>query len=105
MNAVSRRYSRIATTSRRRRRATMRSCRSWRAGGRAFFSLKDQTFCDHDDALPGAGKPYTVFTPYKRNWLASLTPDALKPYASEENLSALAKPPNGVKQGIPSLET
>ncbi|WP_375508393.1 cryptochrome/photolyase family protein, partial [uncultured Caballeronia sp.] len=71
----------------------------------AFFTFKDQTIFHQDDVLTGAGKPYTVFTPYKRNWLASLTPDALKPYASEENLSALAKSPAGVKHGIPSLES
>ncbi len=52
----------------------------------AFFTFKDQTIFHQDDVLTGAGKPYTVFTPYKRNWLASLTPDALKPYASEDHL-------------------
>lgn len=58
-----------------------------------FFTFKDQTIFHQNDVLTGAGKPYTVFTPYKRNWLASLTPDSLKPYASEDHLSALAKPP------------
>lgn len=72
--------------------------------GLAFFTFKDQTVFDHDDVLTGAGKPYTVFTPYKRNWLATLTPDALKPYASEDALSALAKPPSNVKHAIPSLD-
>src|ERR1700676_1825984 len=70
--------------------------------GVVFFGFKDQTISYQDDVLTGAGKPYTVFTPYKRNWLASLTPDALKPYESEENLAALARPPAGVKHGIPS---
>jgi deoxyribodipyrimidine photo-lyase len=72
--------------------------------GVAFFTFKDQTIFDHDDVLTGAGKPYTVFTPYKRNWLATLTPDTLKPYASEDALSALAKPPSRVKHVIPSLD-
>ena len=71
----------------------------------AFFTFKDQVIFHQDDVLTGAGKPYTVFTPYKRNWLASLTPDALKPYASEDNLAALARPPAGVKHAIPSLES
>jgi deoxyribodipyrimidine photo-lyase len=71
----------------------------------AFFTFKDQTIFDGDDVLTGAGKPYTVFTPYKRNWLASLTPDSLKPYGSEDHLSALAKPPAGVKHAMPSLES
>jgi deoxyribodipyrimidine photo-lyase len=71
----------------------------------AFFTFKDQVIFHQDDVLTGAGKPYTVFTPYKRNWLASLTPDALRPYASEDNLAALERPPGGVKHGIPSLES
>ncbi len=69
----------------------------------AFFTFKDQTIFHQDDVLTGAGKPYTVFTPYKRNWLASLTPDVLKPYASEDHLDALAKPPGG--HSIVSLDT
>jgi deoxyribodipyrimidine photo-lyase len=69
----------------------------------AFFMFRDQAVFDHDDVMTGAGKPYTVFTPYKRKWLAALTPDALKPYASEDHLSALAKPPAGVKHAVPSL--
>lgn len=69
----------------------------------AFFTFKDQAVFDHDDVLTGANKPYTVFTPYKRKWLATLTPDALKPYASEDHLQALAKPPSDVKHAMPSL--
>ncbi|WP_250513786.1 deoxyribodipyrimidine photo-lyase [Caballeronia sp. INDeC2] len=68
----------------------------------AFFTFRDQAVFDHDDVMTGAGKPYTVFTPYKRKWLATLTPDALKPYASEDHLNALGKPPAGVKHAIPS---
>ncbi|WP_244815377.1 deoxyribodipyrimidine photo-lyase [Caballeronia sp. Lep1P3] len=69
----------------------------------AFFGFKDQAIFDHDDVLTGSGKPYTVFTPYKRKWLETLTPDALTPYASEDHLHALAKPLAGVKCEIPSL--
>jgi deoxyribodipyrimidine photo-lyase len=69
----------------------------------AFFSFKDQAVFDHDEVMTGADKPYTVFTPYKRKWLETLTPDALKPYASEDHLNALAKPPSGVKHALPSL--
>ncbi|KNH06538.1 Deoxyribodipyrimidine photolyase [Candidatus Burkholderia brachyanthoides] len=69
----------------------------------AFFSFKDQAVFDHDEVMTGADKPYTVFTPYKRKWLQTLTPDALKPYASEDHLNALAKPPSGVRHAMPSL--
>ncbi|MDR5804174.1 deoxyribodipyrimidine photo-lyase [Caballeronia sp. LZ001] len=70
----------------------------------AFFTFKDQSIFDHDDVLTGSSKPYTVFTPYKRKWLATLTPDALKPYASEDHLNVLAKPPGNVRHAIPSLD-
>ncbi|AET89934.1 Deoxyribodipyrimidine photo-lyase [Burkholderia sp. YI23] len=69
----------------------------------AFFTFKDQAVFDHDDVMTGAGKPYTVFTPYKRKWLQTLTPDALKPYASEDRLNALARPPATARHAIPSL--
>jgi deoxyribodipyrimidine photo-lyase len=75
------------------------------SSGVAFFTFKDQAIFDQDDVMTGAGKPYTVFTPYKRNWLASLTPDSLEPYASEDKLSMLGRPPAGVKHGLPSLES
>ncbi|WP_250472915.1 deoxyribodipyrimidine photo-lyase [Caballeronia sp. GAFFF1] len=69
----------------------------------AFFEFKDQAIFDRDEVLTGSAKPYTVFTPYKRKWLETLTPDALQPYASEDNLHALGKPPAQSDQGIPSL--
>ncbi|VXC35457.1 Deoxyribodipyrimidine photo-lyase [Burkholderia sp. 8Y] len=69
----------------------------------AFFGFKDQAIFDRDEVLTGSGKPYTVFTPYKRKWLETLTPDALQPYALEDHLHALGKPPAHADQGIPSL--
>jgi len=77
--------------------------RTLASAGVAFFSFKDQAIFDHDDVLTGAGKPYTVFTPYKRKWLETLTPDALAPYASEDHLHALTKPAAQADTGIPSL--
>ena len=41
--------------------------------GVAFHSLKDQAIFDGDEVLTQAGKPYTVFTPYKNAWLKRLT--------------------------------
>ncbi len=71
--------------------------------GIAFFTFKDQAVFDHDEVITGADKPYTIFTPYKRKWLQTLTPYALAPYASEDHLNALGKPPPNVKHAIPSL--
>jgi deoxyribodipyrimidine photo-lyase len=44
-----------------------------RASGVAFHDLKDQAIFDKDEILTQAGKPYSVFTPYKNAWLRRLT--------------------------------
>ena len=38
-----------------------------------FHCLKDQAIFDGDEVLTQAGKPFTVFTPYKNAWLKRLT--------------------------------
>lgn len=47
--------------------------------GIAFESFKDQAIFDGAEVLTQAGKPYTVFTPYKNAWLKRLTDDDLNP--------------------------
>ncbi|CAM2141444.1 deoxyribodipyrimidine photo-lyase [Pararobbsia alpina] len=59
----------------------------------AFFSFKDQVIFEKDELLTGQKRPYTVFTPYKRAWLAAVTPGALAPYAVDDYLHTLARPP------------
>lgn len=70
--------------------------------GASFRSFKDQVIFEKNDVLKDDGKPYTVFTPYKRKWLATLTEDDLKPNVirSPEKKFLQTKP----KQ-IPSLES
>ncbi|PKO35219.1 MAG: deoxyribodipyrimidine photolyase [Betaproteobacteria bacterium HGW-Betaproteobacteria-7] len=41
--------------------------------GIAFADLKDQAIFDGDEVLTQAGKPFSVFTPYKNAWLKRLT--------------------------------
>lgn len=41
--------------------------------GIAFYSFKDQAIFDQDEVLTLAGKPFSVFTPYKNAWLKRLT--------------------------------
>ncbi|CAM2066126.1 Deoxyribodipyrimidine photo-lyase [Sulfidibacter corallicola] len=43
------------------------------ASGATFESFKDQCVFERNQILNQSGSPYTVFTPYKRKWLASLT--------------------------------
>ncbi len=40
-----------------------------RGSGIGFHRFKDQVIFEEDEILKNDGKPYTVFTPYKRKWL------------------------------------
>ena len=42
------------------------------AKGIAFHTFKDHVIFEADEVLKDDGKPYTVFTPYSRKWLARL---------------------------------
>jgi deoxyribodipyrimidine photo-lyase len=44
-----------------------------RGAGIAFLQFKDQAIFDGDEILTQAGRPYTVFTPFKNAWLKRLT--------------------------------
>lgn len=59
--------------------------------GVVFRSFKDQVIFERDEVVKDDGKPYTVFTPYSRKWLARLSPGDLKQVPSEDNLDMLFK--------------
>jgi len=42
------------------------------AKGKEFKSYKDQVIFEYDEVTKDDGLPYTVFTPYKRKWMAKL---------------------------------
>ncbi|QDX81788.1 deoxyribodipyrimidine photolyase [Denitratisoma sp. DHT3] len=63
------------------------------ADGRAMRGSKDQVIFERDEVLSGAGRPYAVFTPYRRAWLARLTPQDLAPHPVQPWLARLAPPP------------
>lgn len=69
------------------------------ADGIAFESFKDQAVLDGDEVLTRAGRPYTVFTPYRKAWLERLTEDDWQPCQSTGG--CLAAPPGA--GGVPSL--
>ena len=71
------------------------------AAGRRLHTFKDQVIFERDEVLTGAGRPFSVFTPYKNAWLKALTPFHLRSYEVEKYLSALAPPP--VAAAIPPL--
>jgi deoxyribodipyrimidine photo-lyase len=67
--------------------------------GRQLVLHKDQVVFDGDEVLTQAGKPYTVFTPYRNAWLRRLHEPGITRHASED--SALTMPP--VPFGVPDL--
>jgi len=71
--------------------------------GRRLHTFKDQVIFERDEVLTGAGRPFSVFTPYKNAWLKSLTPFHLQAYSVQKHLGALAPPP--VVAELPPLET
>lgn len=42
------------------------------AAGKQFLQYKDHVIFEYDEVTKDDGKPYTVFTPYKRKWLTKL---------------------------------
>ena len=57
-----------------------------------FKTFKDQVIFERDEVVKDDGTPYTVYTPYSKNWLAKLNKFYYKPYPTEKyknNLLAL----------------
>jgi len=71
--------------------------------GVALHTSKDHVVFERSELLTQAGKPYTVFTPYKNAWLRKLEPFFLKAYPTERHADALAPPPAGIAERMPTL--
>ncbi len=67
--------------------------------GAAFHTFKDQVIFEKSEILTGQGKPYTVYTPYRKSWENKLRAADLKPFSSEQNLE------NIIKQKFPETPT
>jgi deoxyribodipyrimidine photo-lyase len=61
------------------------------ATGRSLNLVKDCVIFELDEVLTAAGKPYHVFTPYKRAWLGKLNDCYLTAYPVERYLDRLAQ--------------
>ncbi len=59
-----------------------------------MHSFKDQAIFERDEVLTQSGRPYTVFTPYKKAWLAKLTDFFIKAYPVAKYAQALAPLPS-----------
>src|SRR5262249_23134016 len=64
---------------------------------------KDQVIFECDEVRTQQGTSFSVFTPYKRAWLASLTPGHLAPHSVDRQPGALAMPPT-LSGDVPALE-
>ena len=62
-----------------------------RERGGSLLSFKDQVIFEDCDILKADGKPYTVYTPYKKQWLAKYEAPLSEAYASEKVLKHLTK--------------
>ncbi|MDP3823650.1 MAG: deoxyribodipyrimidine photo-lyase [Burkholderiales bacterium] len=71
--------------------------------GIAWHSSKDHVVFERSELLTGAGKPYSVFTPYKNAWLKKVEPFFLKAYPIEPHADSLAAPPGQVATAVPTL--
>ena len=65
-----------------------------------LHTYKDHVIFEKDEVLTQTGKPFTVFTPYKRAWLAKLSPFYCKAYPVDVYCDALAR--SGTQ--LPTLE-
>ncbi len=70
--------------------------------GRRLHLAKDQAVFAKDEILTRSGTPFTVFTPYKRAWLAKVDDFYVKAYPVGRYASRLAPPAPG--SSLPSLE-
>lgn len=65
--------------------------------GIAFHLHKDQVIFEQDEVLTQCGKPFGVFTPYKKAWLRKLDDFYLRPYPVDRYAERLAKPDRMVR--------
>ncbi|MET0963444.1 MAG: deoxyribodipyrimidine photo-lyase [Noviherbaspirillum sp.] len=76
--------------------------------GRRMVSCKDQVILEKSEVLTQAGRPFSVFTPYKNAWLKTLLAAADDPYADNPLLNRYLSPPDysrlaGAPAGLPAL--
>lgn len=74
-----------------------------RLQGVGWRSFKDHVLLERSEVLTHQGRPYSVFTPYKKAWLRQLDDTALRPHPVEPYVDALAPLPDDLRGGVPTL--
>ncbi|MGE4242938.1 MAG: deoxyribodipyrimidine photo-lyase [Ramlibacter sp.] len=67
-----------------------------------FHAYKDQVIREEREVLTGGGTPYSVFTPYRRTWLALLEKGPLPRH--DADAATFAPRPAEHRKDVPSLE-
>lgn len=73
----------------------------------AFHTYKDQVIFEKGEVKKADGTPYTVFTPYYKQWQLKLNPFYLKSYPTAKyfkNLYQISESSEKEKRSLPSLE-
>jgi len=73
------------------------------ARGVAVQSFKDHVIFERSEILTGARQPYGVFTPYKNNWLKTLTDFYVRAYPVHRYAAHLARLDGTPARRIPTL--
>lgn len=71
--------------------------------GIALYTCKDHVVFEGREILTGSGTPYTVFTPYKKAWLARLQTSTLPVFDVTTLAAGLAPRPEALRGTVPSL--
>jgi len=71
--------------------------------GIALHTCKDHVIFEGREILSGGGTPYTVFTPYKRTWLARLQATRLPVFDVPPLAADLAPRPESLRSTVPTL--
>ncbi len=71
--------------------------------GVLLHTVKDHVVFERDEVLTQAGRPYTVFTPYKTAWLKKVDDFYLRAYPVERHAAALAPRPPALVAAVPAL--
>ncbi len=73
------------------------------SSGKAFHTFKDHVIFERAEVLTLAGKPYSVFTPYKNAWLKKVDDFYLRAYPVHRYGAALADIPQTYRTPVPKL--
>ncbi|MEO7761276.1 MAG: deoxyribodipyrimidine photo-lyase [Casimicrobiaceae bacterium] len=73
-----------------------------RKSGIEFIEHKDQVIFERNEVLTRAGRPFSVYSPYRNAWLAALQPADLRPRVPATGSSLESDPDD---QAMPSLES